>query len=103
MQARYETPHTSSESSLEASSALVAPSYTDESNDLAIRTIPNRPLGSFTLIETRDWLMALAQRGNDQKISRHKPSMVSIYIDFTLYVQAMMKYIDREHERASRG
>lgn len=75
------------------------PSYEDVKDDIAICTVPNINIGKFTLDQVKIWIEAIANAGNQQKISKHKPTIAQIYIDFHFYGNLLLQYITEEYEK----
>jgi hypothetical protein len=86
-------------SSLETSSFGTIPSYEEVKDDLAISTIPNINIGKFSLDLVKTWIETVALSGNSQKISKAKPTIAQIYIDFTYYGNILLAYIESEFEK----
>jgi hypothetical protein len=75
------------------------PSYEDVKDDIAISTVPNINIGKFHLEQVKTWMDAVAFHGNQQKISKHKPTIAQIYIDFQYYSTLIVNYIGQEYEK----
>jgi hypothetical protein len=75
------------------------PSYEDVKDDIAISTVPNINIGKFHLDQVKTWMDAVAFHGNQQKISKHKPTIAQIYIDFQYYSTLIVNYIGQECEK----
>jgi hypothetical protein len=89
-------------SSLEPSSFGTIPSYEEVKDDLAICTIPNINIGKFSFDLVKTWIETVALSGNSQKISKAKPTIAQIYIDFTYYGNILLTYIESEYEKEKR-
>jgi hypothetical protein len=89
-------------SSLEPSSFGTIPSYEEVKDDLAICTIPNINIGKFSFDLVKTWIETVALSGNSQKISKAKPTIAQIYIDFTYYGNILLAYIESEYEKEKR-
>ncbi len=68
-------------------------------DDVAISTVPNLNMGKFTIDQAKVWIEAISQHGNQQKISKHKPTIAQIYIDFQFYGNLLYQYIQEEYEQ----
>jgi hypothetical protein len=75
------------------------PSYEDVKDDIAICTVPNINIGKFTIEQVKTWIDAVSLHGSQQKISKHKPTIAQIYIDFSYYGNILYQNILQEYEK----